>query len=100
MLFIFDNNQIIHKSDDGTVLAQIIFENYQKDTLKLVKVFVDPSLRGQGVAAKLMLAAYDHLKLNHLKVVPTCPYAVTWFEKNPDKQDVLSAVNELSACQL
>ena len=32
---------------------------------------------------------YDYLKENNIKAIPTCPYAVTYFERYQEKRDVL-----------
>jgi len=47
--------------------------------------FTDPDLRGQGLAEKLALAAFDHAKKNGLRVKPTCDYIREAFlKKHPE----------------
>lgn len=53
-------------------------------TLEVNHTFVDASLRGQGIAGKLMNELADELDKRGLKAVPTCSYAVGWFEKHPE----------------
>ena len=51
--------------------------------------FVDPSLRGLGLANTLMEKAYERFKQEGIKGKATCSYALRWFEKHPEKQDIL-----------
>ena len=50
--------------------------------------YVDESLRGQGVAGKLMTALAQNLRESNRKAIATCPYAMDWFEKHPEYEDV------------
>ena len=52
--------------------------------------FVDESLRGQGVAGKLMQAVVDYAKAQGKQISPTCSYAVKWFEKHGEYQSLLN----------
>ena len=79
-------NQIALYSETGVLLAEVTFP-YTDETHSTVEVdhtFVDASLRGQGIAGKLMDELADELKKRGLKAVPTCSYAVHWFEKHPE----------------
>ena len=44
--------------------------------------FVDPSLRGQGVAAQLLDTLVDAMAKEGKKIKAVCPYVVTQFERN------------------
>ena len=55
-----------------------------EDTVDINHTFVDESLRGQGMAGKLMEAAVNQIQSQGKKAVPTCSYAVKWFEKHPE----------------
>ena len=50
--------------------------------------FVDPSLRGQGVARQLVDKLADFARDENLKIYPTCPYVVALFEKSTEYDDV------------
>lgn len=79
-------NQIALYSENGLLLAEVTFP-YTDETRSTVEVnhtFVDASLRGQGIAGKLMIELADELDKRGLKAVPTCSYAVGWFEKHPE----------------
>lgn len=48
------------------------------------------ALRGSGAAGRLMQATADHARQTGIKLIPTCSYAVLWFRRHPDQQDVLA----------
>ena len=75
----------------GKTLARVTFPALDAETVELDHTFVDDSLRGQGVAGKLLEAAAAELRKRGLKAVPTCSYAVKWFGKHPEFADVKKA---------
>lgn len=86
MDFTRNENQVALFSETGSLLAEVTFP-YTDETQSTVEVdhtFVDTSLRGQGIAGKLMSELADELEKRDLKAVPTCSYAVSWFEKHPE----------------
>ena len=51
---------------------------------------VQPTLKGQGVGKKMVLAAVDYARKNDLKIIPLCPFAKSVFNKTPEIRDVLN----------
>lgn len=51
---------------------------------------VPQPLEGHGLAAKLSRFALDFARVNHLRVVPLCPYASSFIRKHPEYQDLVS----------
>lgn len=86
--FIKKNNHIYSLNESGDMTSEVTFPLDGKHVL-INRTFVDPSLRGQGVANLLLEAAYESIKAQNLKAIPTCTYAVAWFKRNKDKHDVL-----------
>lgn len=87
---IFENNRIYRTNESGRMIAEVTFPNRSPNTVEIDHTFVDPVLRGQGVAGQLLEAAAKNLRERGLKAVPTCAYAVEWFQKHPEYEDVLS----------
>ncbi|KHO47807.1 MAG: hypothetical protein QT00_C0002G0469 [archaeon GW2011_AR5] len=57
--------------------------------MDIFHTFTDPELRGQGLAEKLCIAAFEHAKSNGLKIIPTCPYVKdTFLRKHPEWNDI------------
>lgn len=84
------NKAYIHGVDsNGNVLAKVTFPIFKENVVEINHTFVDPSLRGQGVANVLLELAYDTIRKANLKAIPTCSYAVAWFKRNKDKHDIL-----------
>jgi predicted GNAT family acetyltransferase len=51
---------------------------------------VPVALRGGGVAARLTSGALQLARSQGIKVVPRCPYIVTFMERHPDYQDLMA----------
>ena len=79
MDFTYNPNQIALLGEDDKLLAEVTFPEIDKDTVNIDHTFVDPSLRGQNLADKLMNAVAEQLCAEDKKAVLTCSYAVKWF---------------------
>ncbi len=82
-------NQMIFIKEEDKMIAYISFPKTDENTVNINHTFTHQSRRGEGLAKKLMDALYDHLKQNNLKALPTCSYAVVYFERYPEKRDIL-----------
>ena len=51
---------------------------------------VAESLRGQGIARKLTLAAVEWARASGIKIHPVCPFAKAVFDRDPALRDVLA----------
>ena len=49
------------------------------------KVFVDESLRGQGIAADIVEFGVDHFIEQNYIIVATCPYVDIWMKRHKEK---------------
>ena len=87
MNFIIEDNRIYASEEDGNVVAEITFP--AKDGIATIDhTFVADSLRGQGIAGKLMEAAVAKIQADGNKIGATCSYAVSWLGKHPEVQHV------------
>jgi predicted GNAT family acetyltransferase len=50
---------------------------------------VPVAVRGRGIAAELVAAAFATARLQGWKVHPACSYAASWVHKHPDQADLL-----------
>ena len=80
-------NKIINKDsvkymEGSKVLAEICFLLTETSVITITKTFVDDSLRGQGIASKLILDVIDIARKNNYKIKATCSYAAHYFSKN------------------
>ncbi len=89
MEFCHEPGRIFALDESGRLLAEVTFPR-REGVAEIDHTFVDPSLRGQGVAGQLLQAAADTLRAQGLKARPTCSYAVRWFETHPEYADLLN----------
>ena len=89
MKYIYENNEIYVKKDDGDFLVHCTFSFFKKGIVNIDHTYVDPSLRGKGEASKLLHATMKYLKSRKLNVVASCPYAVKWLNKKEEYNDMI-----------
>lgn len=80
MEFKYEPNRIFVE-ENGMIIAEITFP-VKDGTATIDHTFVDVSLRGQGIASKLMRLAVDKINENGWKLNATCPYAIKWIKEN------------------
>lgn len=89
MDFTHNENQIALYSETGELLAEVTFPYTDETTVNINHTFVDSSLRGRGIAGKLMQELVEDLKKRELKAIPTCSYALNWFEKHEEYENLI-----------
>jgi predicted GNAT family acetyltransferase len=89
MDFIHEQNKIYLNDSNDHMVAVVTFPKVSDNVVNIDHTFVDSSLRGQGIAGKLMEEAVAQFRENNLKAKPSCSYAVKWFEEHPEYDDVL-----------
>ena len=85
-------NRIVLVNDEEQALAEIDFPAMEEEpgTVEITHTYVDESLRGRGLAGKLMTRLIAYLERNQLKAYPSCSYAVDWFAKHSEAAHLLS----------
>ena len=89
MNFSYEQNRIFLLDENGKLIAEVTFPETSENIVDINHTFVDVSLRGQGIAAKLMKEAYHEIKKQNKKAILTCEYAIKWFAKNTEYNDIL-----------
>ena len=84
MNFSYEKNRIYVNNSDGKMIVEATFPLYKEGIVVVNHSYVDPSLRGHGVASDLIKAVCAHVESQGLKMVATCPYAVVWFKRHKD----------------
>lgn len=87
MEFKREENRFYHNDESGKKLAEITWQR-QGDVLYVDHTFTDPSLRGQGVAGRLVDAVTQLAREENLKIMPICPYVVSKFNKDEQYKDI------------
>ncbi len=89
MEFKHEKSRIFLNNEKGKTIAEVTFPEASDNRVDINHTFVDGSLRGQGVADKLLTELAQELRSKNKKAVATCSYAVGWFEKHPEYEDLV-----------
>ena len=89
MDFITEKDRIYATDPSGNVIAEVTFSS-EDGVSTIDHTFVDPSLRGEGIAGKLVKLAADKILAEGNKIAATCSYAVAWFKRHPEYHLVCS----------
>ena len=60
----------------------------------ITHVGVHPSLRGHGVAGKIVETGLKYAKENSLRVVPMCSYAAAYIRRHPEYAELTKQIAE------
>ncbi|AEB06200.1 putative acetyltransferase [Coriobacterium glomerans PW2] len=88
--FVVDRNAVRYVDANGTSCAEVTFPDVGDNTVEIDHTFVDDSLRGRGIAGQLLERCVRSLEETGRKAIPTCFYAMHWFEKHPERGDLLA----------
>lgn len=86
--FITKPGRIYSLDNSGKLVAEITFPS-KDGVANIDHTYVDNSLRGQGIAEKLLKEAIQQIRSQSLKATLTCSYAVKWFAEHPEESDLL-----------
>ncbi len=75
---------------DGEEVGKVTFPPDGPETVVIDHTYVDPALRGNGVADELVRRAAEELRRTGRRARVTCSYARVWFREHPDCADVLA----------
>jgi uncharacterized protein len=89
--FIHDHNKVYVNDESNHMIAVVTFPIIKENVVNIDHTYVDNSLRGQGIAGRLMEETVSNLRKNNLKAILTCSYAVKWFQEHPECADILEA---------
>ena len=84
-----NSEKIWLENEEGKVVAYVEFPEIN-GVANVMHTVVDKSLRGQGIAGKLMTALVEKMEKEGRKLELTCSYAIDWFEKNKGHENVLA----------
>lgn len=102
MEWIFEVNKVKLVDESGKEVAKANLATCPNGDVDIEHVFVDPSLRGQGMATITMEKVVEYLRSNHKKAIASCSYANAWLHSHKELcQDIISKEFGLSsACKI
>ncbi len=74
--------RIYYENEQNEVLAEVTYVPIAEGVVDINHTYVDPSLRGHGIAGELMKALAAELRARGLKASATCSYAEIWLARN------------------
>jgi predicted GNAT family acetyltransferase len=77
-----DEDRFVIRGDDG-LEAELIYRAHG-DRLVLIHTEVPEEWGGRGIGGRLVRAALQRARTQHLTVVPWCPFANRWLRDHPD----------------
>jgi predicted GNAT family acetyltransferase len=78
------DDRFVYLDEKGLTVAEIVFPMAGRDVVDIESTYVDPTLRGQGIADKLMRAAVEDIRARGLQAYTSCGYAEKWFSAHPE----------------
>ncbi|KID42230.1 GNAT family N-acetyltransferase [Fructilactobacillus fructivorans] len=88
MKFDYEPGRFYANDVHGNLIAEVTFTE-DNGVVSINETFVNPNYRGQGLAGKLIMVMIDYAKKNHYQIKPVCSFAVKFFEKNTQYDDLL-----------
>ena len=79
----------IEKHND--ILAEMIYQFPDKNTLLIVHTEVDESLEGKGIGKQLVAEAVEYARNNRLRLSATCTFAKKVLSRSKQYADVYNA---------
>jgi len=89
------DEKVIHEPDNNRFVIYLegneAYVEYKMsdDTIDLYHTFTDPALRGKGLAARVVRAAFEYAKENNLKVIPTCSYVRSFVRRYKEYNELV-----------
>ncbi|MHB1315707.1 MAG: GNAT family N-acetyltransferase [Christensenellales bacterium] len=99
----YEEGRIYSENEAGELMAEATYVRRENGEIEIDHTYVNPVLRGQGVAGKMMEAIVAYLRKTGQKAAATCSYAHEWFNRNEEScADILSAdaKDQAAACKI
>jgi predicted GNAT family acetyltransferase len=82
-----ENERFVIYLDGNEVYVEYTMEDKE---INLYHTYTHPALRGKGLAAQVVRAAFEFAKENNLKVIPTCSYVQAFVRKNEQYKELVA----------
>ncbi|WP_155287089.1 GNAT family N-acetyltransferase [Lacticaseibacillus zhaodongensis] len=93
MDFQHEDGRYFLQDENDKLLAEINYPPIDDGkSVVITHTYVDPSLRGQGIAGKLVKLVVDEARAKGFTIEPVCTYARHAFAKHAEYADVLRPV--------
>ncbi len=87
----YENGRVYSVGENEELMAEATYVPVGSGTVDIDYTYVNPVLRGQGIAGQMMEAVAEQLRKDGLKAVASCSYANAWLIKHREQYpDVVS----------
>ncbi|MBX3079201.1 MAG: N-acetyltransferase [Cryobacterium sp.] len=84
-----DNNRYTLRIDGE--MASAVDYRVSGNSISFTHTFTDPKRRGQGLAGEIVEFAVDDVEsTTEYRIVPMCWYVGEWFDKHPERAELLT----------
>ncbi|MFA6807855.1 MAG: GNAT family N-acetyltransferase [Eubacteriales bacterium] len=80
----YEDGRIYSTDEKGELMCETIFVRKENGEVDIDHTYVNPILRGQGMAGKMMVAVAEYLREKGIKASATCSYANSWLKKHKE----------------
>jgi predicted GNAT family acetyltransferase len=82
------NRYVLRVDGELTAVADYVING---DSISFNHTFTNPTKRGHGFAGEIVAYAVDDVeKTTRLRIIPMCWYVGEWFDKHPERADLLT----------
>lgn len=87
----YEKGRIYSTDEKGELMCEATFIRQENGEMNIDHTYVNPVLRGQGAAGKMMEAVVEYFRKEGFRATATCSYANIWLKRH-EKQypDILS----------
>jgi len=87
----YENGRIYSTDEKGELMCETTFIRKENREVNIDFTYVNPILRGKGVAAKMMEVVAEYFRKEGIKATATCSYANIWLKRHRKQYpDILS----------
>ena len=78
----YENGRIYSTNENDELMCETTFTRKENGEMDINHTYVNPVLRGQDVAAKMMVVVAENFRKEGLKTTATCSYANIWLKRH------------------
>lgn len=78
----YEDERIYSINNENELMAEVTFVFTGDNEVDINHTYVNPVLRGQGVAGEMLKLLAEYLRQKGIKATATCSYANAWLKKN------------------
>lgn len=87
----YGNGRIYSTDEKGELMCEATFTRQENGEMDIDHTYVNPVLRGQGVAGQMMEVVAEYFKKEKFITSATCSYANVWLKRHSKQYpDILS----------